>query len=305
MPTLSQDPTQQAGNRRKARAALKSRLAGANREINQYFESLPRRAKQVNSLKANKTIFEWLVDSFSYNQALREIRQIIERWLQTQGSERQNFFNKYIERAYQQGAINASLRVQLLAGQAGFSDAELARLEPLQIINSVAYRDRLNIVFTRQFAEMKGLSDDTIVSIARVLTDTITNGQSPRKAQREIKRQFGLARKRAERIARTEINRSNSLGRLDQNKDTRNRLGIDVRVIHRSALQGERTRREHGLRHGKVFTIEDQQQWWDIGSNRINCLCSTSEIVFDENGKPYSSGLLKRFEVQRKAHYGQ
>jgi SPP1 gp7 family putative phage head morphogenesis protein len=306
MPTLAQDPTHQAGRRRRVRAEFKKRLAGANREINKFIESLPVRTRVIkNSLNVNKTIYEWLVDRFGYAQALREIRAIVEKWLQTNVDERENFFNTYIEEAYRDGTISASMRVSLLAEQAQFDPNDVASLDPVRIINSIAYQDRLNIVFTRQFTEMKGFSDSIIVDIARILTDTISSNDSPRVAQRKIKKSFKASRARAERIARTEINRSNSLGRLEQNKAMRNDLGIDVRVIHRSALQGDRTRDEHGKRHGKVFTIEDQQRWWDQDANRINCLCSTAEIIFDSNGKPYSNGVLKRLKAQRITRYGK
>lgn len=306
MPSVSLDPAQTAGIRRRANKEFKRRLIGARKEIYTLINSIPVNKKQVpDALQVNKNIYEWLVDSFGKQQADREIKRIVEKWLQTNVNDRANFFNSYVEDSYQKGTITASMRVQLLAEQAGYQASLTNQLDTLQVINSYDYQQRLSIQFTSAFSVMKGFSDKIISDIARVLSSVIVSGKSPREAQREIKKQFDTANARAERIARTEINRSNSLARLEQNKSTRDRLGINVQVIHRSALKFEATRRTHGQRHGTIHSIEDQAAWWDLGTNRINCLCSSTEIVLDENGKPYDSGLIERFTKQRKLHYGK
>lgn len=306
MPSKNLDPTGQSGNRRKSFAEFKYRLAGMQKDVLALFDTLPVTQREVQeTVITNKTIYEWLVDSVGLTQAQQELRRIVQRWLQTDTTGRQNFFTNYIEEAYRKGAIEATLRVKLLAQQASLDPVAIAQMDPMLIVSSPAYVDRVNMVFTQAFTVMKGFSDDQIVDIGRILTQTITSGLSPRSAQQAIRKHFKTTRARAERISRTEINRSHSLGRLEQNKDTRNRLGIDVRVIHRSALQFERTRRTHGMRHGHIYTIEEQAQWWDEGTNRINCLCSSTEVVVDKDGKPYDTGLMAKFEKQRTQYYGK
>jgi len=70
-------------------------------------------------------------------------------------------------------------------------------------------------------------------------------------------------------------------------------------------LKFDATRKTHGLRHGTIHTIEDQAAWWDEGTNRINCLCSSTEVVLNKEGKPFDGGLIPKFESQRIAHYGK
>ena len=306
MPTVSLDPAQTAGIRRRVNTEFKKRLYGAQQEVIALVNAIQTKAKVIpDAIQVNKTVYEWLIDSFGRKQANIEIERIINRWLQTSGNERDNFFSSYIEDSYRKGSITSAMRVQLLAGQAGYEESLLQQLEAIQVINSFDYQQRLNVQFTNAFAEMKGFSQSTIDDISRVISSVITGGKSPRQAQREIKKRFHVANARAERIARTEVNRSNSLARLEQNKQSRDKLGINVQIVHRSALKFDATRKTHGLRHGTIHTIEDQAAWWDEGTNRINCLCSSAEVVLNKEGKPFDGGLIPKFESQRIAHYGK
>ena len=65
--------------------------------------------------------------------------------------------------------------------------------------------------------------------------------------------------------------------------------------MHVSALV-DSTRPTHAARHGKLYTREQQREWWSESSNMINCLCSTVEVVM-LNGEPTQKKLIER---QRK-----
>lgn len=293
---IDKDPTKQAGNRRRSVTDINRRLLGAYRQVLDLYKDLPK------EFVSNKTTYRYLLDDFRLQSVDERIRQIINDWFDTSTDTRPpNFwFNRYVGFAYDMGTSDSTDRLSLLGQQAGiFSDYELSQLDVEQIYQQPLYKRRIELVYGRAFNEMKGFSGNTATDLARVLSQVVADGRSPRDAQRMIKSRFGVARSRAERIARTEINRSYNVARHENNKELSKRLEIDMRVAHRSSLVPT-TRLTHGARHGNIYTLEEQQEWWDQGSNRINCLCSTTEVVFDKEGKPLSNGLVDKMKKQRK-----
>jgi hypothetical protein len=292
---IERDPTKQAGTRRRFMANIRRRLKGAYVDVRELISELP--GEIVN----NKVSYVYELDDSRVQNIDERIREIINFWFQTQtnGKPARFFFDPYIGASYAMGTADSIDRTERLAGIAGYSTADLSQLDVEQIYSSGIYRRRVELVFGRAFNEMKGFSGDTATDLARVLSKVVANGDSPREAQRLIRERFRVADSRAERISRTEINRAYNIARSEQAEDTSERLGIDVRLIHRSSLVPT-TRILHAARHGNVYTKAEQREWWDTGSNRINCLCSVSEIVFDEDGKPFDDGIIKKMKEQKK-----
>lgn len=297
---LELDPTRQAGNRRKANATLKKRLAGAKREVNQLVESFRVEKTTVpDRYKVNAVRYEWLIDEQRLAGVDAEIKAIISRWFGTQTEQKPArwFFDSFLSSAYTQGTAESANRIAMLGQQAGVSSATLSQLQVESILLSAPYRRRIEFVFSRAFNNMKGFTDSLATDLGRILADTVTSGQSPRQAQRQIKKRFDVSEGRAERIARTEINRAYTNSRMEQGIDARDRLGIQVMLMHRSALIAT-TRATHARRHGQLYTFEEQMKWWDEGSNRINCLCGVTEVVV-ENGAVYDQDLQQKLIKQR------
>lgn len=303
---LDKDPTGQSTNRRKANADLKRRLKSAMRDVISYIDSIPVDKRVINkSILVNKVSYEWLIAPDRLGGVDARIREIVDYWMQTQTVEKpaRFFFDVYLDNSYSSGSASASANISAQATIGGISSAELSAIQMESILLSEDYRRAIEIVYSRAFNEMKGFSGDTATDLSRVLSDVIAVGQSPRSAQKQIRERFEVANGRAERIARTEINRANNIARTDTAQRTRNRLGLDVRVIHRSSLV-ETTRKWHAARHANVYTIAEQNQWWDEGTNRINCLCGTIEVVFDKKGNPMDSGVIQRMQEQKKIWFG-
>lgn len=301
---LELDPTRQAGNRRKANATLKKRLTGAKREVNQLVDSFRVEKTTVpGRYKINAVRYEWLIDEQRLAGVDAEIKAIISRWFGTQTEKRPSrwFFDSFLSSAYTQGTAESANRIAMLGQRAGVSSATLSQLQVESILMSAPYRRRIEFVFSRAFNNMKGFTDSLATDLGRILADTVTSGQSPRQAQRQIKKRFDVSEGRAERIARTEINRAYTNSRMEQGIDARDRLGIQVMLMHRSALIAT-TRATHARRHGQLYTFEEQMKWWDEGSNRINCLCGVSEVVV-EDGVMYDQELKERLIKQRKSFF--
>ncbi|EJO9495211.1 minor capsid protein, partial [Cronobacter sakazakii] len=154
-----------------------------------------------------------------------------------------------------------------------------------------AYQSRLILVRAREFEEMKGLSNQIKADLSRVLTDGIGRGLNPREVARNITAQTDIERSRANRIARTEITTALRRARWDEHDQARNDLGLNVMLLHMSALSPT-TRRTHALRHGHLYTSDEVREWYSINGNAINCKCTQVTVLVDEKGVPLNSSVI-------------
>jgi len=302
--SVTVDPSKQAGNRRRATENLNKRLRGAMGQVKALVDSIPVRLSVQNSLKANRNTYVWEMSPERQSQVDIRIRQIIDYWFQTQTPERPArwFFNTYIDNAVTPAVADSVNNIKLLS-QGMVSTAQLDAVTVQSIFLQPQYRDVIGNIYGRVFNEMSGFSGDTATDLARVLSESVMLGESARKAKSRITKRFNVASSRAERIARTEINRAYTVARAKASQVVASNLDITVKLIHRSSLTLT-TRFEHAQRHGKIYTVEEQNEWWSEGANRINCLCSINETVIGKDGKPRSRGLIEKLEKQRKAWAG-
>jgi len=162
------------------------------------------------------------------------------------------------------------------------------------------------IAGSRAFEEMQGFSGQTAKDLGQVLFRAIQDGENPKQTAKTIRERFGVSKSRAERIARTEITGALRRGRWDEVRETQKKVGDTIRLIHYSALIFGRTRTTHAERHGKIVTVGEQAAWYASNGNAINCLCSQSEVVVDENGEPiFGKALLDRMAKQKAAFLGR
>lgn len=164
---------------------------------------------------------------------------------------------------------------------------------------------RAALAGSRAFEQMQGFSEQTAQDLGRILFEAIQDGENPRQTARKIRDRFRVSRARAERIARTEITMAHRRGRWDEARDAEERFGLRVMLLHNSALIPERTRRSHAERHGRLFTRQEEAEWYSINGNAINCLCSQTEVVVGENGEPtFGKKLIERMEERRAMFLG-
>ena len=159
---------------------------------------------------------------------------------------------------------------------------------------------RATLAGSRAFEQMEGLTEQTATDLGRILFQAIQDGENPKQTAKTIRERIGVSRRRAETIARTEITGAHRRGRWDEARATEERFGEEVRLLHASALIPGRTRRTHARRHGRIFTVEEESAWYAQDGNAINCLCSQTEVVVDENGEPiFGKAVMGRMEKQR------
>jgi hypothetical protein len=283
-------------------ADLKRRLYGARRDVLAIYDSIPyekyTQAEIINQLIANKTYYKYEQDPAYLTGIYDEIQATINGWMQTETPNKpaRYFMDFYIDNSYSFGAQQSVNNIERIT-----KAADLAQQNYEQILTSKPYFDRIANIRSRVFEEMVGFSGDTGKDLGRVLSNIVQNGTGITKARSIIADRFDVAISRAERIARTEINRAYTKSRTDTTKQTREEYGINIALMQISALSPT-TRIWHAQRHGLVYTPEQQEEWWSSNGNRISCLCSVSEVLLDDDGKPLNKKLQDKRLKQKKEY---
>ena len=255
----------------------------------------------VERIEVNKATYEYRVSPARIESLFDELLAAFYQALELNGRGSW-FLNQHLGKAWQDGTVQAFTRLKTLAESAAPDRAETMNLD--SALSSPEYVRRFDIISARAFENMKGFAGQAAVDLGSILGRGVAQGQSPRKMARDIRKKFDqIEGYRALRIARTEVNNAYTEARFEQTKDVRDRLGLEVRVMHVSALVPS-TRYTHAARHGQLYTLEEQREFWASGTNRINCLCSTVEVVLID-GKPTQESLIKRQRARGKAFFGQ
>jgi SPP1 gp7 family putative phage head morphogenesis protein len=197
-------------------------------------------------------------------------------------------FDAYVEIAYQRGTAQefASLAQQSPAYRGGQQDlASILRSDP--------YQRRIALIRSRVYEEMRLLEDNVRADMGRILTEGMGRGLNPIEIARNLTQQTGINERRANRIARTEITTALRRARMDEADDATERYGLQTKQMHMSALLPT-TRRTHAQRHAKLFTTDEQRDWWAEDGNSINCRCGTVSVLVDADGKPLVPGIQER-----------
>lgn len=207
------------------------------------------------------------------------------------------FFETYVGVAYQRGTAQeyANLAQQSPAYKAG-------RQSLVDLLRSEPYQRRISLIQAREFEEMKGLSGGVKADMGRVLSDGMARGLNPRDIATNLTEQSRTSEGRASRIARTEVSTALRRARLDEADDAAEMYGTQAKQMHMSALSPT-TRPTHARRHARLFTTDEQREWWARDGNSINCKCSTVTVLVDDDGKPLVPSIVdrarKNYEVMK------
>lgn len=177
--------------------------------------------------------------------------------------------NLYIWDSYKRGVIRA--RYELI--QAGYN------VPPLDETGGIAasmgmpmHVDRLGLLFTRVYSDLKGITDTMAAQIARILAQGIADGDSPRLLARKLVAtidgtgigslgitdtlgRFIPAARRAEMLARTEIIRAHHLATIQEYRNW-SVLNIIVQGEWKTAGD-ERVCPKCEQLDGQIFTLDE------------------------------------------------
>ena len=284
IPRSRTNPIGQTQRIRRARRAINRRLRRIERMLIERWLKLPVQIVVINQF-------------YDYQISLDVLRAIVDLLVQELRETGQEELAEQVIQAYREGTSKA------VENLARISDDYTRTVT--QALASRAVQRRAALAGSRVFEQMRGFGEDTSADLARVLFQAVQDGTNPRVVARTIRERFGVSRTYAARIARTEITMSLRRGRMDEAADAQESFGIQTRLLHYSALIPERTRTTHAQRHGRIVTIQDQREWYARDGNGINCLCTATEIIVDDDGKPVTGvKLVERLADQRKRFTG-
>lgn len=286
-PNNDADPTAQARREAAAATALRRKVREAARLYRALLNRLEFRAITTNATTYEfRTLPAMLENMLAETDRLVDALFLADRW----------FFDSYIAPAYVQGTNQA------MANLASQSAAYRATRPTLQaLLMSEPYQRRLGLLRAREFELMKGFTAETRANLAGALTRGLATGLGPKVIARDIAKATGVDERRADRIARTEVNNALTNARMDEALQADQDLGLRSRVMHVSAFSPT-TRPDHAGRHGKLFTVAAQKEWWSQDGNRINCRCSVVEVTVDEKGEPLSPGFVEKARKRRERY---
>ena len=195
----------------------------------------------------------------------------------------------YIADSYERGVQRA--RYELI--KRGYDVPALDKLAPVSATFSTPFHiDRVGLVFSRVYTELKGITNDMDKQISTILAQGLVDGKNPRDLARMLVRtitgpdgDLGItdslgryipAARRAEMLARTEIIRAHAIAQLQEAKN----WGLEEVYVEAEFVDaGFNVCPICSSYNGKTFAIADA---WNIIPVHPNCRCTW---VFKEKVK--------------------
>lgn len=284
LPSNLADPTGTDAKERQAMAEFARRIDRCRQVYADVLDDI-----EFSVITVNATRYEFRTLPDVLTQWLTGAGNLVDQILDPTSA--QNWFSvEYVIPAYEKGTATAWRNL-------GVQSTEYAALRPtLQtLLQTPAYRTRVGLLGAREFELMKGLSASVKQQMAQQLTAGLAQGIGPREIAKNLTAQAGIEKRRANMIARTEINQALRTARLDETQDAAQRLEIKVKVLHISALSPT-TRPTHAARSGHLYTVEQERDWYAVDGNAVNCKCTSSEVLVDDKGQPLSRGVVDRLQ---------
>jgi len=290
LPRNTENPVGHARLQQQTVSRLKRGLRDVRRWVLERFEEIPKREVTINAqvpgYVVNETRYEYLI-------SVEELRLIVEEIRRRLGIEvPPDYMAAQTVLAYEAGTGTA------VAQLAALTD-DYTR-EITQVLASEPWQRRVALIRSRVFEQMQGFNGDTATELGRVLSQGVEDGLNPRDVAKDIRKRFGIAERRAETIARTEVGSALRRATRDENQDARERLGINTQLLWLSALSPT-TRANHARRHSQVYTAQEVAEFYSQSGESVNCKCSQQPVLLDESGEPILGPLKARLENQRAA----
>lgn len=258
LPKDMRDPTGVDALERRAMADMWRRLKKVLKVYKDALDRIP--ASPVVNAK-----YAFRLDAALLASLMAQFDFEVDQILLEGGEQRIWLFESYVTVAATQGIAqeyrNLARQSEVYRNQRG-TVADILRSQP--------HVRRMNLVRTRVFEDMKGFNQAVKSDMARVLTDGIGRGLNPLEIARNLTQQIDIKRSRANTIARTEVTTALRRAAMDEADDAREELGIRTLEMHISALSAT-TRATHAARHGKLYTTDEEREWWSKDGNGINC----------------------------------
>ncbi|WP_408954741.1 minor capsid protein [Natroniella sp. ANB-PHB2] len=278
------DPTRSKVLRQKYSAEMYKRwrrIKGAIRKVLIEYDALhlkgqaanekifiPRNFEFENDAEKVETFMAWLDEAVDVG-----VLEIMER----DGREavkRKEWQNIYIKSAYEKGLKQADSKMKKLGLTVPDDDLSLTLAKPI-------HADKLGLLYTRNFQELRGITEEVDQQVSRVLAEGMGQGLNPREIARNINdRVSKIGITRARTLARTEIIRSHAESTLNRYEEYG--IGEVAAEIEFSHAGDDRVCDLCRSLGGRTFTLKEAR---GIIPVHPNCFDSKTEVFTDEGWK--------------------
>jgi len=163
----------------------------------------PRSADKITAF------MQWLKDQ--ENAGILGIRRGL-----THSASEVEWANVYIDHAYRQGIRRAHQELKDVRWPGVTVDDKIIDFAFAQPFHA----DRVGLIYTRVYSELKGITEAMDVEISRILADGMARGESPRNIAAKLSKSIkGMETKRARVMARTEIIRAHHHANINTYKE--------------------------------------------------------------------------------------
>ncbi len=251
---------------------------GANEKRNVFEFS---KVKLINVTDIITNIFEYTRSQAKAESFMRWLDDMEERGILEQGGfgsralgSQQAWTDQYIQSSYQKGILRARQELKAIGIPVTTGDPFGAGISTA--FNQPIHVDRMGLLFTRTFEDLKGIDSVMDSQISRTLTQGMAEGLSPRTIARRLNdRVDKIGKVRARALARTEIIRAHHSANVQEYR----MAGIEkVRVKAEWVTAGFNVCQICACNDGKIFTL---RQIEGLIPAHPNCRCVIAPIVED------------------------
>lgn len=184
----------------------------------------------------------------------------------------QSWQSTYVRSSYQRGLQNATNELKSEGVEVADSYVQGAFFRPI-------HADRLGLAFTRNFTELKGITDAMDQQISRALAQGLAEGHNPLDIARTINNRVDkIGITRARMLARTEVIRAHTMANVAVYREA-GVEGVKVRAEFTTAGDG-RVCPECESLEGEIFTLDEIERLIPV---HPNCRCQALPVVQDPN----------------------
>lgn len=258
--------------------------ARAVSEINRRFSKIRKFVRDsifIGDLVSNASVvaprrYQFVRDKDKIPEFNRELQRVIDREILgiAEGTiePKDYWLNVHVGQGYEKGARKARL-----VAERGI--ARLATLPDYSPFLNPAHIDRVELVFTRVFNDMKHVTDVMRGQMSSVLSNGMLKGDGIKTiAKNMVNRVDAIGITRARLIARTEIVESHNQASIKETELIEKETGVKLKMQWIGSDDG-RERPSHIARNFKIYTREEALNL--IGEP--NCRCSVSTYIDIKN----------------------
>ncbi|CDH24915.1 phage minor head protein [Xenorhabdus bovienii] len=305
IPRNKRDPTQSYRPVNKMFRDIEQRYYDIKKALRELFDQrLTGRVRENNAQLSytlhGETLYQVNADTFIYDMTAQQLAGLLER-VQTilddyllEGIGQNIWALQYVSEEYQRGTLNAYTNLSVQSSVYEMQTTLSA------LLSSAAYQNQIAAAYVSTYSDWKGISDKARADLANVIADAIGRGVNPRETARIISKRLDVSMAQAKNIAQTEQVGALREANWNETEWASERLGLNTKLLWLSALKPT-TRQWHAVRHGKIYTKQEVEEFYSRNGNRYRCYCAQQPVVLDDDEKLYNKGLTERLTEERKA----